>query len=312
MIDKLRGLTCSVIHRLPRIKGVGVLSRNLNQMFLQFGCQPVVVANLKLGHKMIVDTRTKTESYTLYTGEYDHNKIIFLSSIMGKNSTFIDVGANIGFYTVPIACAAKKMDARIIAFEPLQANLVRLRENIRLNDIADVVEVFPYGLSSLPGTAQLTLREDFQGGGETGNASIKIDDGNDDKFEAVEITLKTLDEWINVIENVGIIKIDVEGHEDHVLRGGRNIINRDRPIIMIECGNYFYVRRGVDLYQTLFDDCLPPNYHAYRATGKNPFMGGDYFTRLEEINRLDEVGDAFLIPEEKRPFVVHASGKELF
>jgi len=211
--------------------------RYAQRPFLKLNCSPIAIAPMKLGHRMIVDTRTLTEARSLYTGDYDDAKISFFMALMNEGPVFIDIGANVGFYTVPLARVAQQKHGKVLAFEPLRSNIQRLQENIRLNQLDEIVNVIPVGLSFSFGQSMITLREDFLRGGEIGNAAILIEDGSDEKYSAQQIQLETLDGLRSVkIERADLIKIDVEGHEDQVLKGARNTIERHRPIIMVEIG----------------------------------------------------------------------------
>jgi len=281
----------------------------VNDLFLQLKCDPLALVPMQLGHSMIVDTRTLTEARSLYTGDYDGAKIGLLIALMQEGSVFLDVGANVGFYTVPLARVARQKHGKVFAFEPLPSNFQRLQENIRLNGLEDTISVIPVGLSSAFGEATITLREDFLLGGETGNAAILIADGRDEKYPSRQIQLETLDELRSAsIDRVDLIKIDVEGHEDHVLKGGAKTIARHRPIVMIEIGGDYFERRGIDLYREV-RAALPDGYRAYLPVSAAGIMGGDRFSALRETQSfaIGETDNAFLIPDEKRSLVTRVT-----
>jgi FkbM family methyltransferase len=305
MITTFRNYASAITRRLPRVKGLGRASEFLNAFFLKLYCDPLAIAPMNLGHRMIVDTRSITEVHSLYTGEYDDAKIRFLIGLMDKGSVFIDIGANVGFYTVPLARVAQQKHGKVFSFEPLPPNFKRLQENIRLNRLVETARLIPVGLSSSFGSATITLREDFINGGETGNAAILIEDGTDEKFSTRRIQLETLDGLTGVeIDRVDLVKIDVEGHEDQVLKGARNTIERQRPIIIIEVGGSYFRRRGVDLYNEV-RSVLPAGYRAYLPVPLKGLMGGDRFSSLKEVVSFDtgKTDNAFLIPDEKRQIV---------
>ena len=88
------------------------------------------------------------------------------------------------------------------------------------------------GLSSCRGNAALTLREDYATGSRTGNAALEIDDGADEIWNKVNVPLIALDDyWEN--EPIGLVKVDIEGHEDEFLVGAQKTLLRWRPIIYI-------------------------------------------------------------------------------
>lgn len=133
-------------------------------------------------------------------------------------------------------------------FEPLPGNCNRLRENVRLNGVENVVHIHEVGLSDKPGTLEISLREDFARGSETGNAAIVIDE-RDRHFRRTTIDVDTLDRVFDSLDipRLDFVKVDIEGHEDKFLAGAGSVISRFRPIIFIEINEHYYKRRGVDV-----------------------------------------------------------------
>lgn len=138
------------------------------------------------------------------------------------NSVFLDIGANIGTITVAMAKTVKK----VYAFEPIPDNLALLNENVRLNNLTNV-EVHPVALGSKFG--KVSMETDS---GESGGFSIR---GEGD------IELVTLD---SVHTAPTFMKIDVEGHELEVLKGGRKTIESHKPTIWFEVNLVETRRRG--------------------------------------------------------------------
>ena len=81
-----------------------------------------------------------TEQFSYWTGTYDNKVISKLSSCFTKGCIVLDVGANIGFYTVPF-CSQTEETGRghVYAFEPVNSNFERLVSNISLNNIETTV-----------------------------------------------------------------------------------------------------------------------------------------------------------------------------
>lgn len=123
------------------------------------------------------------------------------------SGTVIDVGAHVGNHSLwfHLVCGL-----RVKAFEPIW--MTELRKNIDRNG-ADDVTIHPVALGAEPGAAQ-----------QTGNINVEYGDG--------DITVHTLDSY--GFHDVSLIKVDVEGLEDQVLRGAVETIRRERPIIVAE------------------------------------------------------------------------------
>lgn len=135
----------------------------------------------------------------------------------------IDVGANCGFYTLALA----RLYHEVIAFEP-NKEIAALLVDAKLAG----VKVIHSAVSSAPGVATLFIpRVD----GVTLSGWASLDQGNCPgamDFDRREIPLCTLDSFR--FENVGFIKIDVEGHELSVIKGAAETIRRDKPAMLLE------------------------------------------------------------------------------
>ena len=132
-------------------------------------------------------------------------------------STFIDVGANHGLYSVGLR---KKID-RIIAIEPLNANLGVLRCVTFF--MGKKIKIFGFALSNTEEIKTLFCNEP---GKKSTRSSLSAEQNSNDFVQ--EVITKTLDSFLpepnNDDKNI-LIKIDVEGHELEVLRGGYEFLN---------------------------------------------------------------------------------------
>ena len=139
---------------------------------------------------------------------------------------FIDVGANIGLYSLVVRQVMRR-DARVLAVEPSSATAAALREHVAWSAQSGV-EVFECALSSRLGSAQLVERLD-----DWGKASLarKVEGQTESTVET-----RTLDDLVREtgVDVVDLVKIDVEGHELEVLKGAKNTIERFLPTIFIE------------------------------------------------------------------------------
>lgn len=119
---------------------------------------------------------------------------------------FVDVGANIGYFTVRMAGCG----SRVLALEPNPAAYRRMRRNISLNGLDDRVTALQIGAGAQEGTATLTFGNDL-GGGSTVHPSP----------EPNRVTIRTspLADIVAAqgIRGIDALKIDVEGAEDQVL-----------------------------------------------------------------------------------------------
>jgi FkbM family methyltransferase len=153
-------------------------------------------------------------------GEFEPAETTFIANAMKNIDVFIDIGANVGYYT----CLARSLGKKVIAFEPVSQNLEYLYANLIANGWRDV-EIFPIGLCDGPGVATLW-------GGGTGGSLIE---GWADISPTWTrpVPLSTLDKVIGdrFCDSRILVKIDVEGSEYTVLKGGAGLLNR-RPNVL--------------------------------------------------------------------------------
>jgi len=285
----MRSRAIAVIRSLPKVRGRGRLAKILNDGFLAAGASPIVTAKMVDGHSLVVDCRLFSHCMFLFNGVTGIEDLLsLLISFLKPNGVALDIGANIGAVTVPLALAARSKGSRVIAFEPFSKNIAWNSQNLKLNHIEDVVTMVESGLSSEPGEATLMLGDDFRSGATIGNA-IVAQPGDNDYFERVTIRLNTLDDLWPSFGNprLDVIKIDIEGHESKFLEGATQTLAANRPVILMEVNRYWYTRRGLN-FDTEIPLRLPPNYR--------------YFTSHKtEINDLADChqSDVLLVPEEK-------------
>jgi FkbM family methyltransferase len=147
-----------------------------------------------------------------------------LPMLVDPTRAAVDVGANEGFYAGKMA----RFTARVHCFEPLPW----MADDLARKEPTNVV-VHRAALSDHVGTT--VLRIPYRGATVLhGTATIEPDNALDDaeRVEEVACPVTTLDAAVG--EPVGFVKIDVEGHELAVLRGAAGILDRDRPIVLVE------------------------------------------------------------------------------
>jgi FkbM family methyltransferase len=290
---KLRGWVSLFLSRLPDIRGKGRLTYALNRWLLpRAESECIVETEMHLGYRMVVDLRTLTESPAVYTHDYNNQEIRSCLRLLQADSVILDVGANIGFWTVPMALMLNA-EGRVHAFEPLPGNCNRLRENIRLNGVEHVVHIHEVGLSDKPATLEVSLREDFAHGSGTGNAAIVIDE-RDRQFRCTTIDVDTLDRVFDSLDipRLDFVKIDIEGHEDKCLAGAGSVISRFRPIMVIEINEHYYKRRGIDVDERFQSWLTSFNYVCAFRTSQG-------WNLREFRSRKPPIDNVLLLPSER-------------
>lgn len=161
--------------------------------------------------------------------KFEQGEQIFLLRFLKPGMIFLDVGAHHGLYTL---LASKKVgkEGRVIAFEPSQRELRRLRWHLALNRCRNV-HVEPVAVGDTEGTAELFVCL----GKETGCNSLRRP-AVSERLRKVEGSITTLDRSLHRagIDKVDFIKLDVEGAELEVLKGASGLLANSKPVILCE------------------------------------------------------------------------------
>lgn len=146
-----------------------------------------------------------------------------VSTISNSNSIILDVGANKGDYTALLAGRLDK-NSVIHSFEPSAVHEVTLRD--LQEQYKGRIQYYPYGLSSSEGSKELHKDRDGSGLASFYNRDIAHHGVTLNQKECVEIT--TLDHWFksSELDRITFLKVDVEGHELEVFRGGGMCFHR--------------------------------------------------------------------------------------
>lgn len=151
-------------------------------------------------------------------------ELVLIRYLVEPGTTAIDAGASIGMYAAEMARHA----GRVLAFEANPEVAAFTRQVVPRN-----VDVINVALSSQPGRATLRMPRNRKGGGVTELATIgRAADTHDGDAIVVDVETRRLDDF--AVERCSFIKIDVEGHEEDVLRGAAALIARERPALMAE------------------------------------------------------------------------------
>ena len=164
----------------------------------------------------------------------DENEIELLERFIKPGTDSIDVGVYRGVYSYEMSKYSKNVhsfEPNPIIFEYINKNLKKIINNIFL---------YNYALSNKNQVIDLKVpirnekynRENFEEFYELGRATIH-QENTFKMYEKFQITSKKIDEF-NFKNNISFIKIDVEGHELEVIKGGEEIISKNKPILLVE------------------------------------------------------------------------------
>jgi len=153
-------------------------------------------------------------------------ELIYLEKVLSSKAVFIDVGANLGIYTL-VASRLVGRAGRVIAIEPSVQSFPALQKNIAVNRLTNVLPL-PVAL------AEKTAKTWLHHGINPGQNSF----GKDPSCNGVgeEVVTETLDSVLlqASVDHVDLIKMDVEGAEELVLRGASRVVTSERPLIIFE------------------------------------------------------------------------------
>jgi len=190
---------------------LAILFRRLVMRRLGEGCLDTMLWGMRL---RLYPRRNGCEKNALFTPQlYDTMERSVLAEAVrrkGAPFTFVDIGANVGLYSLYLASCG---DVRTLAIEPQPGILERLRFHLAANPSAKV-DVVPIALSDRAGEAVLVINDSDSGG-----THIDKQDGRQDAGERVSVPSKPLTAVLSDagIETIDALKIDVEGAEDIVL-----------------------------------------------------------------------------------------------
>ena len=153
----------------------------------------------------------------IYLGLQEFEEMSFLLHYLRPGDTFVDVGANIGSYTM---LASAVTGAKTIAFEPVSTEFSALEANVALNDIKNLVDLRKTAVGSKTGTVNFTK------GWGAGSKIIRDDE------EGTSTSITTLDAAIDD-KNIRLIKVDVEGFESEVIKGALRVLSGPSPLALI-------------------------------------------------------------------------------
>lgn len=199
------------------------------------------------GGNFFADSGNKIEE-RLLQGDYDADSMALLEMIVQPGHVCMDIGTNIGVYTVMMALRAGGSGA-VHSFEPVNHIRRRAKLNIQLNGCRNVV-VNDCALGAEPGRlTMLQVKEgEFRGGTSSILETEAIAAMGRDHFDEVEVDIRTLDSYVTDagIDRLDFIKMDVEGFELSVLKGAERTLKELRPAILFEHDRKRLSKVGVD------------------------------------------------------------------
>lgn len=175
------------------------------------------------GVRFELDATEHIQRYIYYTGGYEKAFTREFLSAVRPGATLLDVGANVGWYSL----TAAKRAARVVAVEPVPSNADRIRRNAAANGLTNV-DVRVAALAEKRGELVLHAPADDNQG------AYSVTTVDADSGRTVRVPATTLDDVARPLAALDVVKIDVQGAELGVLRGAREALTRFSPVIFCE------------------------------------------------------------------------------
>ncbi|WP_114765997.1 FkbM family methyltransferase [Vibrio rhodolitus] len=227
-------------------------------------------------HHMAVFANDHIGEQIFLHGVYERKEIEIIEELfhqLGVDTskyTAIDIGANIGNHTIMFS----KFFKEVISFEPNPNTFKLLSFNTHLINNVNINNV---GIGNKE--EDLTLYENPT---NMGGASTKT---SREKSRGIDITIKKLDSYLpDTLENVGLIKIDVEGMEYQVLQGSLSIIEKNKPVIIFEQSVSDFIDGGNDTLSTLLLKNI--GYTIYWISSEDDEVSNKWVRRINKLQKI--------------------------
>ena len=220
-----------------------------------------------------------------------------LSQVLSENKSFLDIGANVGQTLLRVKSMLQNID--YYGFEPNPACIYYLRKLTALNQLSNIT-ILPVAIAESTRVAKLFFAENDVDPAASIVEGFRKINGNGQESHIAVFAFKDIIRSIE-IDNIGVIKIDVEGAELDVLRNLVEIIREQRPYILIEILPVYQSRnkKRLDKQESIESLLKNLNYSIFRIIKQS----NNNFKRLEKINSIGIHGDLswcdyLLVPSE--------------
>jgi FkbM family methyltransferase len=202
-----------------------------NQLITKLVSDPVVYVEEFEGN-FLIDKSSHLFGLIVVHGCYESQLAEKCCRYIDPNKDAIDIGANVGFYSVLFA---KKIahDSKVLSIEPTKSTFDKLTFNLRENGVGDKVIAFNGAVSDTLGKIEINVipgKEEYSSLNPINHFAVE-----GQKYVSYEVECLTIDLLVEKYKLApGFIKCDVEGAENLVLLGSKQVLKEHRPIILVE------------------------------------------------------------------------------
>ncbi|QLQ30638.1 MAG: FkbM family methyltransferase [Candidatus Thiothrix singaporensis] len=176
------------------------------------------------GFEVALDNKDVSVSVQLLGGGYEQHLFKFFNQTLKPGMVFMDIGANIGFYSM-FAASKVGADGKVISFEPNTENCRLILLGMHRNKFQNIA-LYPFALGDRTGYALFSTHIGSNGGLIADTEAMLLNPN------CTIVPIIPLDNLIT--EKVDVIKIDVEGAEGLVVSGAKGLLEKHRPIVASE------------------------------------------------------------------------------
>lgn len=202
------------------------------------------------------------------TGCFEAESIAAVRKLVQEGDVVLDVGANIGYFTVRFGKQVGSK-GRVIACEPTAHYRNVLERNLAENALTNV-QVLDYGLSDRANTVSIDVGPS--------SATMHSPAGFDKVLFQETISIARLDDVAAslALRRLDFVKIDVDGHDPFVLRGAWDTLQEYSPIVLMEISHLHYLQAGITGWE-FFSEVHANGFRIYRETN---------FSEIETLERF--------------------------
>lgn len=266
-----------VTRRLPPVRGVGRIVETLRtyhtKKYSKRKDSAVIIDDYDGNLKMRLDRAAYMGGAIYWMGSHHRRELAYLSSICRPDMTFLDVGANMGEFTLFMAKRLAK--GSVISVEPTKRMFEILQQNVKLNEFSNV-KLFNVGLGDEEKKMPIYTSSENMGHEVWNEGLFRLFPNKNVNVLLEEITVVPFDKVAkeNNIQNIDIIKIDVEGAELFVLKGLAQVLKLFKPKLLIEISKEAFENAGY----TVTDISNYIRNHGYTT------FGFDFNNKLYQID----------------------------
>jgi FkbM family methyltransferase len=201
-----------------------------------------LVTRLQDSHVLVsCDLNWHIQRHLYFWGAYERDECRYWARLAERSATIFDIGANVGLYS--LVAASSNPSARIHAFEPTSHLVRKIETNIALNRFQNIL-VNALGVGSTSGRGHLHECLGNEGSNEGMNY---VSGSNLESKPGIEVPMVTLDDYCQAqkINQIDLMKVDIEGGEYDAFAGARNLLAEGRiSCIFVELMEWAAVRYG--------------------------------------------------------------------